>query len=166
MHELCALGMRSDFVTSEAWNRYRKNWTSADFNAKFKKASQNRNSEKDSPGTSYLKHTGGSRSFWTYGEILTSVMPELVRRREGKTQATLDQLIDEEQLYYDAGGTAQRGVSMSLGHMSEGRKDMQILVPSRPVYKWCGVQSLMQLLRGSCSSMLSYRASWECIWTS
>ncbi|KAK9166699.1 hypothetical protein Scep_001890 [Stephania cephalantha] len=148
MHELCALGMRSDFVTSEAWNRYRKNWTSADFNAKFKKASQNRKSEKDSPGTSYLKHTGGSRSFWTYGEILTSVM-----------------VIDEEQLYYDA-GDRPKGRVYEFGSHVEGRKDMQILVPSRPVYKWCGVQSLMRLLRGSCSSMLSYRASWECIWTS
>ncbi|KAK9112158.1 hypothetical protein Scep_019677 [Stephania cephalantha] len=39
MHELRALGVRPDFVTNEAWNRYREYWTFADFKARSEKAS-------------------------------------------------------------------------------------------------------------------------------
>ncbi|KAK9168650.1 hypothetical protein Syun_000790 [Stephania yunnanensis] len=70
MHELCTLGLRLDFVTNEAWNRYHDYWASVDFRAKFEKASYNRKGEKGGPGTSPSKHTGGTRSFRTYGDTL------------------------------------------------------------------------------------------------
>ncbi|KAK9167160.1 hypothetical protein Scep_002351 [Stephania cephalantha] len=70
MHGLCALGVRLNFVTNEAWNRYCDYWASADFKARSEKASLNRKSEKDGPGTGHSKHTGSSRSFRTHGEIL------------------------------------------------------------------------------------------------
>ncbi|KAK9098705.1 hypothetical protein Syun_025750 [Stephania yunnanensis] len=128
MHELRALGVRPDFVTNEAWNRYQ---VSADFKAKSKKASHNRKSEKGGPGIGPSKHTAGTQSFRTYEDILDKdeddeVTPndvffhvhtkdhdgvtfidsrsarfhaELVRRRDKHTQATPNQLIDAEQLY-------------------------------------------------------------------
>ncbi|KAK9166375.1 hypothetical protein Scep_001566 [Stephania cephalantha] len=60
MHELRAFGMRPNFVTNEAWNRYREYWASADFMVRSEKASHNRKSEKGGPGTSPSKHTGGT----------------------------------------------------------------------------------------------------------
>ncbi|KAK9151053.1 LOW QUALITY PROTEIN: hypothetical protein Syun_009362 [Stephania yunnanensis] len=67
---LCALGVKSDFVTNKAWNRYRKYRASADFKARFEKASHNRKNEKGGPSTCPSKHTGGTRSFWTYEDGL------------------------------------------------------------------------------------------------
>ncbi|KAK9119031.1 hypothetical protein Scep_017124 [Stephania cephalantha] len=95
MHELRALGVRSGFITDEAWNRYCEYWASTDFKARSEKVSHNRKNEKGGPGTGLSKHTGGTRSFQTYEDIL------LVRRRQEHTQATPDQAIDEEQPYYD-----------------------------------------------------------------
>ncbi|KAK9166160.1 hypothetical protein Scep_001351 [Stephania cephalantha] len=69
MHELRALGVRPDFVTDEAWNRYRKYWASADFRVRSEKASHNRKSEKGGTGTGPSKHTGGTW-FRTYEDIL------------------------------------------------------------------------------------------------
>ncbi|KAK9106722.1 hypothetical protein Syun_022733 [Stephania yunnanensis] len=63
MHELCTLGLRPDFFTDEAWNRYRDYWVSAYFRARSEKASHNRKSEKGGPGTSPSKHTGDTRFF-------------------------------------------------------------------------------------------------------
>ncbi|KAK9160738.1 hypothetical protein Syun_007079 [Stephania yunnanensis] len=70
MHELRALGVRPDFVTSEAWNRYREYWVSANIKAMYEKASYNRKSEKSSLGIGPSKHTRGLRSFWTYEDVL------------------------------------------------------------------------------------------------
>ncbi|KAK9101063.1 hypothetical protein Scep_024493 [Stephania cephalantha] len=56
---------------------------------------------------------------------------------------TSDQPIDEKQLYYDAAGSAQRGVFIGSGHLPRGRGDMKIPVPARPESRWCGVQRLM-----------------------
>ncbi|KAK9112071.1 hypothetical protein Scep_019590 [Stephania cephalantha] len=42
---------------------------------------------------------------------------ELVRRREEHTQATLNQSIDEEQLYYDAAGVCPKGHVYGLGSL-------------------------------------------------
>ncbi|KAK9157619.1 hypothetical protein Scep_004193 [Stephania cephalantha] len=70
MHELCALDVRPDFVINEAWNRYREYWASADFKARSEKASHNIKSEKGGPGTGPSKHTGGTRSFRTYEDVL------------------------------------------------------------------------------------------------
>ncbi|KAK9148168.1 hypothetical protein Scep_006925 [Stephania cephalantha] len=136
MHKLCALGVRPNFVTNEAWNKYLEYWATVDFKARSEKASQNRKNKKGNPGTGPSKHTDGTRSFLTYEDILAldrdeddEVTPndlvlhvhtkdhdvvtfidnrsarfhaELLRRREQHTQATLDQSIDEKQLYYDA----------------------------------------------------------------
>ncbi|KAK9166715.1 hypothetical protein Scep_001906 [Stephania cephalantha] len=103
MYELCALGVRPNFATNEAWNRYREYWANADFKVRSEKASQNKKSEKDGPGTGYSKHTDGLRSFQTYGDILALDKDdvEVLRRREEYTQATQNQPIDE-QIYYDA----------------------------------------------------------------
>ncbi|KAK9132680.1 hypothetical protein Scep_012208 [Stephania cephalantha] len=107
------------------------------------KALHNRKSEKGGPGIGPSKHTGGTRSFQTYEDILAldkdeddEVTPndvflhvhtkdhdgltfidsisaqfhaKLVRRREEHPQATPDQPIDEEQLYYDAAGVCPKG---------------------------------------------------------
>ncbi|KAK9132828.1 hypothetical protein Scep_012356 [Stephania cephalantha] len=70
MHELRACGVTPNFVTNEAWNRYSEYWASADFKARSKKASQNRKSEKGGLGTGPSKHTGGTRSFRTYEDVL------------------------------------------------------------------------------------------------
>ncbi|KAK9148520.1 hypothetical protein Scep_007277 [Stephania cephalantha] len=63
-------------------------------------------------------------------------------------------------------GNAQRDVFMGSGHLPRRRGDMKISVPARAGSRWYGVQSLMQLFRGLRSSRLSFRASWECAWTS
>ncbi|KAK9089011.1 hypothetical protein Scep_028093 [Stephania cephalantha] len=71
MHKLRALGVRPNFITDKAWNRYREYWVSADFKARSKKYSHNRKSEKGGPGTGPSKHTVcGTRSFRTYEDIL------------------------------------------------------------------------------------------------
>ncbi|KAK9111843.1 hypothetical protein Scep_019362 [Stephania cephalantha] len=70
MNELRALGVRPDFVTDEACNRYRKYWARTNFKAWSEKASHNRITEKGGPGTGPSKHTGGTRSFRTYEDIL------------------------------------------------------------------------------------------------
>ncbi|KAK9157823.1 hypothetical protein Scep_004397 [Stephania cephalantha] len=70
MHELRVLGVMPEFVTYEAWNRYREYWASAYFKARFEKASHNRKSKKGCPGTGPSKHTCGTRSFWTYEDVL------------------------------------------------------------------------------------------------
>ncbi|KAK9118843.1 hypothetical protein Scep_016936 [Stephania cephalantha] len=49
MHELRALGVRPDFMTNEAWNKYREYWASADFKAQYEKASHNRKGRKGQP---------------------------------------------------------------------------------------------------------------------
>ncbi|KAK9119184.1 hypothetical protein Scep_017277 [Stephania cephalantha] len=128
MHELRALGVRPDFMTNEASNRYRKYWVSTDFKARSEKASHNRKSEKNGSGTCPSKHIGGSRSFQIYGEILAldkdedDVTPndvELVRKREEHTQGKPNQAIDEVQLYYDAAGDCPKGFVYGLGkHLS------------------------------------------------
>ncbi|KAK9158096.1 hypothetical protein Scep_004670 [Stephania cephalantha] len=46
MHEFHTLGVRPNFVTDEAWNRYRDYWASADFRARSEKASYNKKNEK------------------------------------------------------------------------------------------------------------------------
>ncbi|KAK9087519.1 hypothetical protein Syun_029913 [Stephania yunnanensis] len=61
-------------MANEAWNRYREYWASADFKVRFEKALQNRKCKKDDLGTNTSKHTDGSHSFQTHGEILVSVM--------------------------------------------------------------------------------------------
>ncbi|KAK9104910.1 hypothetical protein Scep_021754 [Stephania cephalantha] len=140
MHEFCTLGVRPNFVTDEAWNRYRENWASVDFKARSEKASHNRKGEKGGPGTSLSKHTSGTRSFWTYEDILAldkdendEVTPndvflhvhmkdqygtKLVRSLEEHTQVTPDQPIDEEQLYYDAVGVCPKGRVYGLGSLA------------------------------------------------
>ncbi|KAK9114651.1 hypothetical protein Syun_021448 [Stephania yunnanensis] len=69
MHELRALGVRLDFVTDEAWNRYR-DYMATYFKTRSEKASHNRKNEKGDLGTGPSKHTGGTRSFRTYEDIL------------------------------------------------------------------------------------------------
>ncbi|KAK9101130.1 hypothetical protein Scep_024560 [Stephania cephalantha] len=140
----------ADFVIDEAWNKYRKYWASADFRARSEKASHNRKKEKGGPSTGPSKHTGGTRSFRTYEDILAldkdeddevtpndvflhvhtkdhdgvtfidsrSRVAKLVRRREEHTQATPDQPIDEEQLYYDAAGVCPKGRVYGLGSLA------------------------------------------------
>ncbi|KAK9139882.1 hypothetical protein Scep_009563 [Stephania cephalantha] len=70
MHEIRALGVRPNFITNEAWNRYREYWANVDFKARSEKASKNRKNEKGGPGTSPSKHIGGTRSFRTYEDVL------------------------------------------------------------------------------------------------
>ncbi|KAK9125693.1 hypothetical protein Scep_014539 [Stephania cephalantha] len=106
--------------------RYREYWASVNFKDKSEKALHNRKREKGGPSTGPSKHTGGTQSFRTYEDILAldkdeddEVTPndvflhvhtkdhdgaKLVMRHEEHTQATPDQPIDEEQLYYDAAG--------------------------------------------------------------
>ncbi|KAK9121278.1 hypothetical protein Syun_018895 [Stephania yunnanensis] len=108
-----------------------------DFKARSKKASHNKKYEKGDPGTGPSKHTGGTRSFRTYEYALNrdeddEVTPndvslhvhtkdldgaELMRRREEHTRATLDQQIDEKQLYYDAVGECLKGYVYGLGSL-------------------------------------------------
>ncbi|KAK9166524.1 hypothetical protein Scep_001715 [Stephania cephalantha] len=52
---------------------------------------------------------------------------KLVRRREEHTQATPDQPIDEEQLYYDAAAVCQKGRVYGLGSLA--RKTRRYAVP-------------------------------------
>ncbi|KAK9158378.1 hypothetical protein Scep_004952 [Stephania cephalantha] len=120
MHELRTLGVRPEFVTDEAWNRYRDYWASADFRARFEKASHNRKSEKGGPGTCPSKHTGGTR-LWIRMKTMRSAQfhAKLVRRREEHTQTTPDQQIDEEQLYYDAAGVCPKGRVYRLGSLAK-----------------------------------------------
>ncbi|KAK9158114.1 hypothetical protein Scep_004688 [Stephania cephalantha] len=47
---------------------------------------------------------------------------ELVRRREEHTQATLDQPIDEKQLYYDAVGKCSKGHVYGLGSLAKRKR--------------------------------------------
>ncbi|KAK9133475.1 hypothetical protein Scep_013003 [Stephania cephalantha] len=120
MHELRALSVRPDFVTDESWNRYREYWASADFKARFEKALHNRKNEKGSPGTGPSKHTCGTRSFRTYEDILALDKDEDDERsfmREKHTQATPDQPINKEQLYYDAAGNCPKGRVYGLGSL-------------------------------------------------
>ncbi|KAK9148685.1 hypothetical protein Scep_007442 [Stephania cephalantha] len=117
MHELRDLGVRSDFVTDEVWNRYHEYWASDYFKARSEKASHKRKSENARPSTGPSKHTGGTQSFRNYEDILALDKDEddeakLVRRYEEHTQATSDQPIDEEQLYYDAMGGLPKGACL------------------------------------------------------
>ncbi|KAK9104643.1 hypothetical protein Scep_021487 [Stephania cephalantha] len=152
MHELRTLGVRPNFVTDEAWNKYLDYWASANFRARSEKASHNRKNENGGPGTGPSKHTSGTRPLRTYEDILAldkdednEVTPndvflhvhmkdhdgvtfidsrlaqfhaKLVRRREEHTQATPDQPIDEEQLYYDAAGSCLKGRVYGLGSLA------------------------------------------------
>ncbi|KAK9158450.1 hypothetical protein Scep_005024 [Stephania cephalantha] len=156
MHELRALGVMLNFVTDEAWNKYRDYWASADFRASSEKASHNRKSEKCGPGTGPSKHTGGTPFFRTYEDILAldkdeddEVTPnyvflhvytkdhngvtfidsrsaqfhaKLVRRRDEHTQATPNQPIDEEQLYYDAAGVCPKGRVYGLKSLARKKR--------------------------------------------
>ncbi|KAK9163780.1 hypothetical protein Syun_004682 [Stephania yunnanensis] len=46
------------------------------YKARSEKASQNRKNEKGDPGTGPSKHTGGTRSFQTYEDVLALDMDE------------------------------------------------------------------------------------------
>ncbi|KAK9119139.1 hypothetical protein Scep_017232 [Stephania cephalantha] len=178
MHELRTLGVRPDFVTDEAWNRYRDYWASADFRARSDNASHNRKSEKGglaldkdeddevTPNDVFLHVHMKDHDGVTFIDSRSTRfhLTKLVRRRKEHTQATPDQPIEKEQLYYDAAGSAQRGVFMGSDHLPGRRGDMQIPVLARPKSRWCGVQSLMQLFRGLCNLRLSCRVNWECAW--
>ncbi|KAK9163138.1 hypothetical protein Syun_004040 [Stephania yunnanensis] len=48
-----------------------------------------------------------------------------------------------------------------LGNEFIRRQDMKTTMPIRPKRRWCGVQRLMQLFKGSHSSRLLCRASWN-----
>ncbi|KAK9091995.1 hypothetical protein Syun_026906 [Stephania yunnanensis] len=52
----------------------------------------------------------------------TQFHAKLVRRREEHTQATLDQLIDEEQLYYDAAGVCPKGSVYGLRSLARKKR--------------------------------------------
>ncbi|KAK9121750.1 hypothetical protein Syun_019367 [Stephania yunnanensis] len=152
MHELRALGVRPDFVTNKAWNRYREYWATAYFKARSENASQNRKSEKDGPGTCPSKYSGGTRSFHSCENALDNdeddkVTPndvflhihtkdhdevKLARRCEEHTHATSDQSIDEKQLYYDAAGECSKGRVYGLGQLPRGRGDMKISMSAPP----------------------------------
>ncbi|KAK9166796.1 hypothetical protein Scep_001987 [Stephania cephalantha] len=133
--------MRPDFVTNKTWKKYCECWASADFKAKSEKASQNRKSKKDGRGTGYSKplalekddditpndvlfhvhmkdHDGVT--FINNRSALFHVSLELMRRPEEHTQATLDQPIDEEQLYYDTVRDCPKHHVYGLG--SHGRR--------------------------------------------
>ncbi|KAK9099006.1 hypothetical protein Syun_026051 [Stephania yunnanensis] len=136
MHELRTLDVRPNFVTDEAWNRYRDYLESADFRARSEKASHNKKNEKGGPSTGPSKHTNGTRSFRTYEDILAldkdeddEITPndvflhtKLVRRFEEHTQATPDQPIDKEQFYYDAAGVCPKGRVYRLGSLARNRR--------------------------------------------
>ncbi|KAK9088806.1 hypothetical protein Scep_027888 [Stephania cephalantha] len=144
MHKLRALGVRLDFFTNEAWNRYCEYWASVDFKARSEKASQNRKSEKGSLGTGPSKYTDGTRSFRTYVDVLAldkdeddEVTPndvflhvdtkdhdgsELLRRRDEHTQATPDRPVDEKQLYYDEARECSKGNVYGLGSLSKRKR--------------------------------------------
>ncbi|KAK9107062.1 hypothetical protein Syun_023073 [Stephania yunnanensis] len=62
--------MRPNFVTSETWTRFQEYRARTDYKVRSQKASENRKSKKDSPGTCISKHNGGSKSFRTHAEIL------------------------------------------------------------------------------------------------
>ncbi|KAK9157802.1 hypothetical protein Scep_004376 [Stephania cephalantha] len=94
-----------------------------DFRAKSEKASHNRKNEKGGPSTGRSKYTGGTWSFRTYENILALDKDEddeakLVKRCEEHTQATPDQSIDEEQLYYNASEVCPKGRVYGLGSLA------------------------------------------------
>ncbi|KAK9083338.1 hypothetical protein Scep_029809 [Stephania cephalantha] len=169
MHELRALGVRPDFVTNEAWNRYRPS-----------------------------KHTSGTRSFRTYEDILAldrdeddevtlndiflhvhtkdhdgvtfidsrSARFHLIRRHEEHTQATSDQPIDEKQLYYDATGECSKGRVYGLRSLAKRNRiyeDPGARTSREPMVRGSELDAVVRGLR---SSRVSCRASWECAWTS
>ncbi|KAK9094311.1 hypothetical protein Scep_025780 [Stephania cephalantha] len=136
MHELRTLGVRLDFVTDEAWNRYRDYWASADLRARSEKASHNEKTENGGPGIGPSKHTGGTQSFRTYEDILAldkdeddEVTPNDVflhvhtKDHDGVTFIDSEismsfHPIDEEQLYYDAAGVCPKGRVYRLGSLA------------------------------------------------
>ncbi|KAK9105485.1 hypothetical protein Scep_022329 [Stephania cephalantha] len=144
MHELRALGVRPNFVTDEVWNRYHDYWASADFRARSEKASHNRKNEKGGPSTGPSKHTGGTRSFRTYEDILALYKDEddevtpndvflhvhtkdhdgvtFIDSRSAQFHATPNQSIDEEQLYYDAAGVYPKGHVYGLRSLVKKKK--------------------------------------------
>ncbi|KAK9112707.1 hypothetical protein Scep_020226 [Stephania cephalantha] len=173
----------------------------SDFRARSDKASHNRKNEKGGPGTGPSKHTGGTRSFRTYEDILAldkdeydEVTPndvflhvhtkdhdgvtfidsrlahfhaKLVRWCEEHTQATPDQPIDEEQLYYDAAGSAPKGRVYGLDHLLRRRGDMRdpgaSTSPTRADGAAFEFDALVRGLRGlrlSCESIGNAHGLW------
>ncbi|KAK9112892.1 hypothetical protein Scep_020411 [Stephania cephalantha] len=94
MHELRALGVRPDFVTDEAWNRYRDYWASADFRASLRRLHITKKTKR-------------------------VALAKLVRRREEHTQATPDHRLMRSSSTTMRRGSAQRGVFMGSDHLPE-----------------------------------------------
>ncbi|KAK9166369.1 hypothetical protein Scep_001560 [Stephania cephalantha] len=118
MHELCALGVRLDFMTSEALTRYREYWTSIDFKARLwirrmllLMMSSFMSIRKITMGRHSLM---ADRRGFIFDDFVF-VQTELVRRRVEHTQATSDQPVNEKQLYYDAIGDCPNGRVYGLG---------------------------------------------------
>ncbi|KAK9157545.1 hypothetical protein Scep_004119 [Stephania cephalantha] len=120
MHELRTLGVRSDFVTNEACNRYREYWASADFKARSEKASQNRKKQKGRPWDQDDEVTPNDVFLHVHTKDHDGA--ELVRRCEEHTQATPNRPIDEKQLYYDAPGECSKGRVYGLGSLAKRKR--------------------------------------------
>ncbi|KAK9169549.1 hypothetical protein Syun_001689 [Stephania yunnanensis] len=104
MHELRTLGVRPDFITDEAWNRYPL--------------------DKDedvevTPNDVFLHvHTKDHDGVRFIDSRSAQFHAKLVKRREEHTQATPDQPIDNEQLYYDASEVCPKGRVYGLGSLA------------------------------------------------
>ncbi|KAK9099036.1 hypothetical protein Syun_026081 [Stephania yunnanensis] len=81
-----------------------------------RQASLNRNTKVEGPGTGASKHGGGSVSFVTTHERLA----KLQQRHQELTQATPDQPVDDEAMYYDVAGECPKGRVYGIGSL--GRK--------------------------------------------
>ncbi|KAK9133147.1 hypothetical protein Scep_012675 [Stephania cephalantha] len=124
MHELRVLGVRLDFVTNEAWNRYREYWVGADFKASLRRLHITKRALDNEDVTPndvllyvYTKDHDGVT--FTDGR---SARFHIMRRREEHTQVTLDQPVVEEQFYYNTTGDCPKGRVYGLGSLSSKKR--------------------------------------------
>ncbi|KAK9121030.1 hypothetical protein Syun_018647 [Stephania yunnanensis] len=106
MHKLKKNRIQPNFVIDEAWRRYLEYWDSEDFLARSRQGSTNRNTEVEGPGRS---------------------MNNLQRRRLELTQATPDQSVDDEAVYFNVAGECPKG--RIYGLESLGRKKRRYADP-------------------------------------
>ncbi|KAK9151352.1 hypothetical protein Syun_009661 [Stephania yunnanensis] len=118
MHELRILGVRPDFVTDEAWNRYHNYWASANFKALV----QDLQSTLVAHGLfeDILVLDKDEDDEVTPNDVF--LYAKLVRRREEHTQETLNRPICEEQLYDDAVGVFPKERVYGLGSLARNTK--------------------------------------------
>ncbi|KAK9112219.1 hypothetical protein Scep_019738 [Stephania cephalantha] len=123
MHELRAVDVRPDFVTNEAWNRYREYWASEDFKARSKKAPDRDEDDEVTPNDIFFHGHTKDHDGVTFIDNRSALFHvKLLRRHEEHTQATPNRPIDEKQLYYDAAGECSKGRVYGLGSLAERKR--------------------------------------------